>query len=111
MNLAELRSLGKTYEMGAEVRVDALRGVDLAIRAGEYIAVMGPSGYGKSTILNILGCLDRPTEGRYLLEGRVTVKAAGQNVTFGKGDLVVFPKGLSCVWEVTSPVRKHYRFG
>jgi uncharacterized cupin superfamily protein len=47
----------------------------------------------------------------YLLEGQVTVEAQGQRVVFGKGDLVVFPEGLDCVWKVTAPVRKHYRFG
>lgn len=47
----------------------------------------------------------------YLLEGRVTVEAEGRSVSFGKGDLVVFPQGLSCVWKVAEPVRKHYRFG
>ena len=47
----------------------------------------------------------------YLLEGQVTVEAGQERVTFGPGDLVIFPKGLSCVWKVTAPVRKHYRFG
>ncbi|MBM3838439.1 MAG: cupin domain-containing protein [Verrucomicrobia bacterium] len=47
----------------------------------------------------------------YLLEGEVTVDSGSQSVSFGKGDLVVFPQGLSCVWEVKAPVRKHYRFG
>ncbi len=47
----------------------------------------------------------------YLLEGRVTVEAGGQSVSFGQGDFVVFPKGLKCVWKVSEPVRKHYRFG
>ena len=47
----------------------------------------------------------------YLLEGQVTVEAGGQSVSFGKGDLVVFPQGLSCAWKVSQPVRKHYRFG
>ena len=47
----------------------------------------------------------------YLLEGRVTVEAGGQSVSFGKGDLVIFPQGLSCVWDVKEPVRKHFRFG
>ena len=47
----------------------------------------------------------------YILEGDVTVTAAGQTITFGAGDLVTFPKGLSCTWEVRQPVRKHYRFG
>jgi hypothetical protein len=47
----------------------------------------------------------------FLLKGQVTVEAGGQSVTFGQGDLVQFPLGLSCVWKVTAPVRKHYRFG
>lgn len=47
----------------------------------------------------------------YLLEGQVTVEAGAESVSFGKGDLVTFPAGLSCVWKVRQPVRKHYRFG
>ena len=50
-------------------------------------------------------------ESCYLLEGQVTVEAEGKSVSFGKGDFVVFPQGLKCVWKVTAPVRKHYRFG
>ena len=60
--------LHKYYEMG-ETRVHALRGVSLAIGRGEFVAIMGASGSGKSTFMNILGCLDRPSSGRYLLEG------------------------------------------
>ena len=63
-----VEDLHKYYELG-ETRVHALRGVSLDIRAGEFIAIMGASGSGKSTFMNILGCLDRPTSGRYLLEG------------------------------------------
>jgi putative ABC transport system ATP-binding protein len=58
----------KYYEMG-ETRVHALRGVSAEIQRGEFVAVMGASGSGKSTFMNILGCLDRPSSGRYLLEG------------------------------------------
>ncbi|MGH9491266.1 MAG: ABC transporter ATP-binding protein [Terriglobales bacterium] len=59
----------KTYDLG-EVQVHALRGIDLEIGRGEFAAIMGPSGGGKSTFMNICGCLDRPTEGQYWLEGR-----------------------------------------
>src|SRR4029077_6939041 len=58
----------KYYELG-ETRVHALRGVSLEIGRGEFVAIMGASGSGKSTFMNILGCLDKPTSGRYLLDG------------------------------------------
>lgn len=63
-----VEELHKYYELG-ETRVHALRGVSLKIQRGEFVAIMGASGSGKSTFMNILGCLDRPTSGRYLLEG------------------------------------------
>ena len=66
--LIRLAGVEKTYEVG-EVRVSALRGVDLDIEAGAFVAIMGASGSGKSTMLNLLGCLDRPTAGSYFLNG------------------------------------------
>jgi len=64
----ELVDLTKTYLLG-DIEVNALRGVNLTIDRGEFVAVMGASGSGKSTLMNMLGCLDRPTSGRYILEG------------------------------------------
>ncbi len=68
--LIELKNVSRTYVTAGGVEVHALRGVDLAIHPGEFIAIMGQSGSGKSTLMNILGCLDRPTGGRYLFAGR-----------------------------------------
>jgi putative ABC transport system ATP-binding protein len=67
--LIRIEDVSKVYRMG-DVEVPALRGVSIAIDAGEFVAVMGASGSGKSTLMNIIGCLDRPTKGRYLLDER-----------------------------------------
>ena len=66
--VVEVREVRKTYQLG-ETEVHALRGVSVNIGAGDFVAIMGASGSGKSTFMNILGCLDRPTSGQYLLEG------------------------------------------
>jgi len=77
--IIQIKGLRKDYHVG-EVTVHALRGIDMEIKAGEFVAVMGVSGSGKSTMLNIMGCLDIPTKGDYFLDG-VNIK------TLSKDDL------------------------
>ena len=66
--IIETHDLKKLYQMGSET-IHALAGVDMQIRRNEYIAIMGPSGSGKSTLMNLIGCLDTPTDGEYILNG------------------------------------------
>ena len=68
-SVVQLRGITKTYRMGREVTVNALRGVDLDIWPNEFVAIMGPSGSGKSTLMNIIGCLDVADGGTYVLAG------------------------------------------
>jgi putative ABC transport system ATP-binding protein len=66
--IIEMQSIRKVYDTG-KVKVEALKGIDFAVAPGEFVAVVGPSGSGKSTLMNLIGCLDTPTEGRYRLGG------------------------------------------
>jgi len=67
--MIDMKQIKKTYQTGA-VSFDALRGIDLGVGDNEFIAIVGPSGSGKSTLMNLIGCLDTPSDGEYMLEGR-----------------------------------------
>jgi len=66
-----VEDLWRTYDMGMEQQVQALRGVSMRIKVNEYVAIMGPSGSGKSTLMNLIGCLDTPSKGKYWLNGQL----------------------------------------
>src|ERR1700750_986787 len=68
-DVIHVEDLWKTYDMGSEQQVHALRGVSLRMKHNEYVAIMGPSGSGKSTLMNLIGCLDTPSKGTYMLNG------------------------------------------
>jgi putative ABC transport system ATP-binding protein len=80
MNVIELKDVKKHYLLG-ETRVEALRGVSLAIGKGEFAAIAGPSGSGKSTMLNLFGCIDIPTEGSVLVDGKETARMSDLELT------------------------------
>jgi len=79
--MISVQRLSKKYQMGEENIVHALRGIDLEIGSGEYVAIMGPSGSGKSTFMNIVGCLDRPSEGTYMLAGEDTSRMSDNELS------------------------------
>jgi putative ABC transport system ATP-binding protein len=87
--VVEARELEKTYRMG-DVEVRALRGISLSIGGGEFVAVMGASGSGKSTFMNLVGCLDRPTRGTYLLNGRDVGKLSRDQLARVRGEQIGF---------------------
>jgi len=73
--LIELNKISRQYRSG-QIKVDALKGINLTVEKGDFVSIMGPSGSGKSTLLNIIGCLDKPSTGTYILAGRRVEKLA-----------------------------------
>ncbi len=82
-------NIAKTYRVGVE-RIRALRGIDLNIKANEFVAVMGSSGSGKSTLMNIIGCLDRPSVGRYTLADRNTSRMSAADLATVRNEKIGF---------------------
>lgn len=79
--LIKTENLWKVYEIGTE-KVQAVRGINLEIEKGEYMAIMGPSGSGKSTLMNLIGCLDTPSEGKYYLNSRLVSEMNDDELAF-----------------------------
>lgn len=85
----EMRNVRKIYSMG-ESEVQALRGVTFSVNNGEFISIMGPSGSGKSTCMNMIGCLDRPTDGDVIIDGRKTAEMDERDLAFLRNETVGF---------------------
>ncbi len=89
--VCELRDVRKIYyKPDGSVLVEALAGVDVAIERGQYVAIMGPSGSGKSTLMNVLGCLDQPTDGAYLLDGKDVSTMGDEELSRYRGEKIGF---------------------
>src|SRR3989338_6443507 len=87
--LIQLNEVWKIYEIG-NVKVEALRGLDIEVKQGEFVAIMGPSGSGKSTAVNMVGCLDIPTRGEVLLKGRNIARMSKSHLAQIRGKMIGF---------------------
>ena len=87
--LIQMENITKNYVIGGEI-VHALLGVNLAIEMNEYVAIMGPSGSGKSTLMNIIGCLDTPSEGTYILNGRAVSEMSDDDLAVARNREIGF---------------------
>ena len=94
-HLIEIRDLRKTYDVGDEP-VHALDGVSTTMDSGEFVAIMGASGSGKSTMLNILGCLDTPTSGSYLLDGLEVARRSRRELALIRNSKLGFADAAAC---------------
>lgn len=109
----EIQDAWKIYRMG-EFDVPALQGIDLAIKAGEFVAITGPSGCGKSTMLNMIGCMDKPTRGKVLLDGKDVseyksdelARVRGKKIGFVFQTFNLYPT-LTTVANIQLPMRIH----
>ena len=89
--IVDLRDIKRVYyKPDGSVLVEALKGVSVSVPKGQYVAIMGSSGSGKSTMMNILGCLDRPTEGQYLLDGRACEGMSDEEISVYRGHKIGF---------------------
>ncbi|MDP6294177.1 MAG: ABC transporter ATP-binding protein, partial [Candidatus Woesearchaeota archaeon] len=89
MNILELKKVWKTYTMG-DNKVHALQGISLQIKPKDFVAILGPSGSGKSTAMNIVGCLDLPTQGTVLLDGKDISKMSEDELARARGKKIGF---------------------
>ena len=89
MVLIELKGIRKSFKQG-DLEVEVLKGIDLTIDRGEFVAIMGPSGSGKSTLMYVLGCLDKPTEGKYFLDGKEVSSLSDEELSKVRAEKVGF---------------------
>ncbi len=88
-DIIKINDLYKTYKNG-NIEVKALRGINLTIKEGEFVAIMGQSGSGKSTLMNIIGCLDKPTSGNYELDGKTVVGLSEEMLSYTRNQKIGF---------------------
>ena len=103
--IIKVEDLWKTYDMGSEQQVHALRGVNIDIKRNEYVAIMGPSGSGKSTLMNLIGCLDSPSKGNYWLNGHLVSELDDDEVEIIRGALQLSEKRVR---DIMTPMRSTY---
>lgn len=90
MSVIEIKNVCKTYFMTGGMKQDVLKKVNMTVEKGEFVAIMGPSGAGKSTFMNILGCLDRPTSGKYVLGGKVVSDMNDDDLAYVRNRMIGF---------------------